>query len=86
MTANMKFTLPEDWDDDAIFAVFRNDDGSLTAFKANYDPKTETLRFQTDLTGIFALVSFPYDGKLYTRDFYTALAELEQIADLPVRR
>ena len=86
MTARMKFVLPEGWNKNAIFAVFRNSNGSLTAFKATYDTASGTLRFDTDLTGTFALVSFPFDGKLYSGDFYDALAELDEIRDLPVRR
>ena len=86
MTARMNFTLPDGWDADAIFAVFRNADGSLTAFKAVYDPVAGTLTFHTDCTGTFALVSFPFEGKLYSADFYAALSELESIRDLPVRR
>ena len=86
MTARMNFTLPDGWEADAIFAVFRNADGSLTAFKAAYDPVAGTLTFHTDCTGTFALVSFPFEGKLYSADFYTALGELESIQKLPVRR
>ena len=86
VTARMDFTLPDGWDSDAIFAVFRNANGKLTAFKATYDAETGTLRFDTDLTGIFALVSFPFDGRLYSQAFYDALSELDVIEDLPVRR
>ena len=86
VTARMRFTLPADWDADSIFAVFRNANGKLTAFKAVYDAETGTLRFDTNLTGTFALVYFPFDGKLYSQAFYDALAELEIIQDLPVRR
>ena len=82
----MKFELPAGWDANAIFAVFRNANGKLTAFKARYDAASHSLSFDTDLTGTFALVSFPYPGKLYSADFYAALAELEIIEDLPVRR
>ena len=86
MTARMNFTLPDGWDAEAIFAVFRNADGSLTAFKAAYDPIAGTLTFHTDCTGTFALVSFPFEGTPYSDAFYEALAQLELIAALPVRR
>ena len=86
MTARMKFTLPEDWDADAIYAVFRSANGKLTACKATYDAKEGTLRFSTDLTGTFALISFPFEGTPYSDAFYEALAQLELIAALPVRR
>ena len=86
MTARFKFKLPDDWDVNAVFAVFRNADGTLTAFKARYDAASGTLSFDADLTGTFALVSFPFKGKLYSAEFYAALAELEIIRDLPIRR
>ena len=44
------------------------------------------LRFSTDLTGTFALISFPFEGTPYSDAFYEALAQLELIAALPVRR
>ena len=86
MTARMKFSFPAGWNKNAVFAVFRNSDNSLTAFKATYDAASGTLRFDTDRTGTFTLVSFPFDGKLYSEDFYDALADLDEIRDLPVRR
>ena len=86
VTARMKFTLPAGWSKNAVFAVFRNADGSLTAFKAAYDEESGTLSFDTDLTGTFALISFPFDGKPYSDEFYDAISELEDIRLLPVRR
>ncbi|MBR7189967.1 MAG: hypothetical protein IKD63_02530, partial [Oscillospiraceae bacterium] len=86
MTARMKFTLPAGWNRNDIYAVFRNADGSLTAFKAAYDEESGTLSFDTDLTGTFALISFPFDGKPYSDKFYDAISELEDIRLLPVRR
>ncbi len=86
VTAKMNFVLPSGWDFQAIYAVFRNADGTLTAFKAQYTGSDGMLRFDTDLTGIFALVSFPFDGEPFSADFYAALEELEIIRNLPVRR
>ena len=86
MTARMKFTLPAGWNRNDIYAVFRNADGSLTAIRAAYDEKSGTLSFDTDLTGTFALISFPFDGKPYSDKFYDAISELEDIRLLPVRR
>ena len=86
MTARMKFTLPAGWNRNDIYAVFRNADGSLTAIRAAYDEKSGTLSFDTDLTGTFALISFPFDGKPYSEEFYDAISELEDIRLLPVRR
>ena len=86
VTARVKFSLPAGWNKNAIFAVFRNADGSLTAFKAVYDAKTGELTFDTDLTGTFTLVSFPFNGDLFSEEFYKALARLDEIRILPVRR
>ncbi|MBQ5350094.1 MAG: hypothetical protein IIU41_03545, partial [Oscillospiraceae bacterium] len=86
MTARMKFTLPAGWNRNDIYAVFRNADGSLTAIRAAYDEESGTLSFDTDLTGTFALVCFPFDGKPYSDKFYDAISELEDIRLLPVRR
>ena len=86
VTARVKFSLPAGWNKNAIFAVFRNADGTLTAFKAMYDAKTGELTFDTDLTGTFTLVSFPFDGDPLSEKFYEALAELDEIRALPVRR
>ena len=86
MTARMKFTLPAGWNRNDIYAVFRNADGSLTAIRASYDEESGTLSFDTDLTGTFALISFPFDGKPYSDKFYDAISELEDIRLLPVRR
>ena len=86
VSARLKFTLPAGWNPNAIYAVFRNADGTLTAFPAKYDAKTGTLTFETDLTGVFTLVSFPFDGKPFSPEFYKALAKLEEICSLPVRR
>ena len=86
VTARFRFTLPAGWNKNCVFAVFRSDDGSLTAFRATYDEQTGMLSFDTDLTGIFALVSFSFDGELYSEEFYEALEALDEIRDLPVRR
>ena len=86
VTAKMNFVLPSGWNGQAIYAVFRNADGTLTAFKAEYNASDESLRFDTDLTGIFAVVSFPFDGEPFSADFYAALEDLEIIRNLPVRR
>lgn len=86
VTAKMNFVLPSGWDGQSIYAVFRNADGTLTAFKAEYTASNGMLRFDTDLTGIFALVSFPFGEEPLSKDFYVALEELEIIRNLPIRR
>ena len=84
LTARFRFKLPEGWDANTIFAVFRNADGTLTAFKAAYD--NGMLCFDSDLSGTFAIVSFPYGDTLYTAEFYEQLGALEAIQALPKRR
>ena len=71
--AKMRFELPADWKADSIFAVFRLPDGSLKAAKATYDPGSGTLSFAADTAGEFTLVSFEFHGKLYGKEFYSAL-------------
>ena len=71
--AKMRFELPADWKADSIFAVFRLPDGSLKAARATYDPGSGTLSFAADTAGEFTLVSFEFHGKLYGKEFYSAL-------------
>ena len=71
--AKMRFELPADWKADSIFAVFRLPDGSLKAARATYDPGSGTLSFTADTAGEFTLVSFEFHGKLYGKEFYSAL-------------
>lgn len=86
LTVNMEFKLPAGWNGRDIYAVFRNADGTLTAFKASYSELKRILSFDTDITGTFVLVCFSYDGEPYTEDFYAALEELDIIRILPVCR
>ena len=77
--ARMDFSMPADWNSGAIFAVFKNSDGTLSAVKAVYDPVAGTLRFETKLTGEFILVCFDYKGVLYSDAFYAALSQLPEV-------
>ncbi|MBQ3858908.1 MAG: hypothetical protein II779_00140, partial [Clostridia bacterium] len=86
ITVRMKFKLPAGWSKNALFAVFRNADGSLTVIRADYDEDENTLSFDTDLTGTFALIFFPFDEDSSSEDFYEAISELDEIRLLPVRR
>ncbi|MBQ6385422.1 MAG: hypothetical protein IJJ38_04550 [Lachnospiraceae bacterium] len=84
--------LPEGWDKDFIFAVFKDVDKDgkeiLTAFRAVWDSVTNTLTFKTNRTGHFALVSMPFefDLELFKKEFYAVLAELDVIKELPLRQ
>ena len=71
--ARMRFTLPDGWKKDSIFAVFRLPGNGLKAVKASYDAENRLLVFYTDTVGEFTLVNFEYSGTLYLPDFYTAL-------------
>ena len=86
ITVRMKFKLPAGWSKNALFAVFRNADRSLTVIRADYDEDENTLSFDTDLTGTFALIFFPFDEDSSSEDFYEAISELDEIRLLPVRR
>ena len=79
------FTIPESWGDPAatvgdLYAVFADDD-ELTAYKAEYDPVTKEISFETDKTGNFVIVQLKYEGKPFTEEFYKALAELKEVKD-----
>jgi len=78
----MNFVLPEGWDSQAIYVVFRNADGSLTAIPAVYNPVTGTLVFDSALVGDFVVVCFDYDGEPFSEGFYAALSELEEVKRL----
>ncbi len=77
--ARFSFILPSAWNADTLFAVFRLPDGTLKAVKAFYDPDTRTLFFETDVLGEFVLVNFDFDGDLFSKEFYAALAELPEL-------
>ena len=63
-----------------LFAVFRDADGNLHAFRAQIDPEDGKLCFHTDLLGKFVIVAFDWgDGEL-TEAFYKALESLPEIA------
>ena len=80
------FTIPESWgdpaeiDNDSLYAVFADED-DLSAYKAEYDPETGEMSFETEQTGYFVIVQFKYEGKPLSEDFYKALAEQKEIKD-----
>ena len=55
--------------------MFRNADGSLTAFRASYDPLSGRLSFECDRLGDFVIVAFAFAGEEYSEAFYEALEE-----------
>ena len=80
--ARTAFSLPQDWSGESIYAVFKNTDGSLTAFRAVYDSTAGTIRFDTDLVGSFVIVSMPFDGEPFSPAFYAALEKLPEVQKL----
>ncbi len=79
------FTVPESWGDpakianDSLYAVFADENETLTAYSAEYDPETGEVSFETEQTGDFIIVQFAYEDEPFTEDFYRALADLEEI-------
>ena len=78
----VRFDHPEPSEEGQLFAVFRNEDGSLTAFPTRYDAVSGELVFSGDKLGNFVVVSVNYDGKLYTKEFYNFLETIESVRDL----
>ena len=86
LKVTIPFTIPESWgdpaevDSDSLYAVFADED-ELTAYKAEYDPETGEVSFETEQSGYFVIVQFKYPDKPFTEDFYKSLAELKEIKD-----
>lgn len=78
----VRFDYPVPTADGQLFAVFRNEDGSLTAFPARYDTITGQLVFNGDKLGNFVVVCVDYEGKLYTKEFYDFLETIESVKEL----
>ncbi|MCR4607125.1 MAG: hypothetical protein K5771_05330 [Oscillospiraceae bacterium] len=78
----VRFDYPAPTADGQLFAVFRNEDGSLTAFPARYDAITGQLVFNGDKLGNFVVVCIDYEGKLYTKEFYDFLETIESVKEL----
>ena len=79
---SMNYTLPVEYAEKPLYVVFRNEDGSLTAFRASYSEITGLLRFITDRLGEFMVVGFDFDGIEFSEEFYAALAQLEGLENL----
>ena len=79
--ARIPFSLPAEWNEKTIYAVFRKADG-LAAFCAVYDPVSGTVSFETDVIGEFILICMEYDGVRFSPEFYSALADLPEIQSL----
>ena len=67
---------------EALYVVFRNSDGTLTAYAAVYDPETGLLRFTAQMTGPFVVVCLRFDGEAFSPAFYEALAKSDAVQKL----
>ena len=83
--ASFPFTVPESWGDPAgiagnnLYAVFADENDTLTAYNAQYDTGTGEISFEAEQTGDFVIVQFKYEDEPFTEDFYRELAETEEI-------
>lgn len=78
----MEYTPGTDTEGMPMYAVFRDVDGTLTAFEASYDPITGMLSFSSNISGKFIIVAFDFDGEPFTEEFYRALADLDAVGAL----
>ena len=60
----------------ALYAVFRNADGTVTAARARYSGLNGELSFEADRLGTFVIVAFDFDGEAFSDAFYAALEDL----------
>ena len=81
-TVAMNYTPPAEYAGKTLYVVFRNEDGTLTAFRATYSDITGLLRFITDRLGTFMVVGFDFDGVEFSEEFYEALAQIPELKDL----
>jgi hypothetical protein len=63
-----------------LFAVFRDTDGNLHAFRAQIDPEDGKLCFHTSFLGRFVIVVFDWEEGELSEAFYKALESLPEIA------
>ena len=77
-----KFDLPNVWDGKNIYVVFLDKNGSLRAIPAACNAVTGELVFDSSLVGEFVVVTFDYQGELYSKDFYNELAKLDAVKHL----
>ena len=81
-TVRVRFDYPAPAAAGQLFAVFRNADGSLTAYAARYDAISGQIVFESGLLGEFAVVCMDYKGELYTDEFYAFLETFASVKAL----
>ncbi len=82
VSVSMRYELPPQNTGKALYAVFRNADGTITAAKARYSGLKGELSFETDRLGAFVIVAFDFDGEEFSDAFYAALEDLPELQDL----
>ena len=75
----VRFDYPAPDPGGRLFVLFKNSDGSLTAFAANYNALTGQLVFSGDELGDFMVVCTDFDGKLFSDEFYDFLDTLDSV-------
>lgn len=73
--ASFQTEIPQNWNRNDLFAVFRNGDGAITAIKICYDPTTGILSFETPILGEFDIICLHWDGDDYTTDAFRTAVE-----------
>ena len=76
VSVSMPYELPPQDAGKALYAVFRNADGTVTAARARYSGMNGELSFETDRLGTFVIVAFDFDGEVFSDAFYAALEDL----------
>lgn len=82
VSVSMRYELPPQNTGKALYAVFRNADGTITAARARYSDLNGELRFEADRLGTFVIVAFDFDGEEFSDAFYAALEDLPELQDL----
>lgn len=82
VSVSMRYELPPQNTGKALYAVFRNADGTITAARARYSGLKGELSFETDRLGAFVIVAFDFDGEEFSDAFYAALEDLPELQDL----
>lgn len=82
VSVSMRYELPPQNTGKALYAVFRNADGTITAARARYSGLNGELRFDADRLGTFVIVAFDFDGEEFSDSFYAALEDLPELQDL----
>lgn len=73
VSAVMNYSVPDRYAGKPLYAVFRDANGILRAFRANYDASSGKLSFRSDCLGRFVIIGFDYEGEELSDAFFEAL-------------